>query len=119
MQTKEQVVVIQGDATKWYSQAVFIMNPSPTAQPVPVDLVAEAEKIIFNYEARRRKYAGDSTHAYLHYNPPTIISAAQNPPILIDKIGEIKKKRVWPSFLWYGLMVVACVVLAAVFAWVV
>ena len=108
MQTNEQVVVIQGDATKWYSQAVFIINPNPTAEAVPVDFVAEAEKIIFNYVARKRKYAGESTQAYLDYIPPTIISAkAMRPKV---------EKRFRPSFLWYGLMILACLAMAVVFA---
>ena len=109
MQTNEQVVVIQGDATKWYSQAVFIMNPNPTAKAAPVDFVAEAEKIIFNYVAKKRKYAGDSIHAYLDYTPPTIIPA-------IDIVDVKKKKRFRPSFILYGLMIAACLVMAVIFA---
>ena len=110
MQTNEQVVVIQGDATKWYSQAVFIINPNPTAEAAPVDFVAEAEKIIFRYVAKNRKYAGDSVNAYLHYTPPTIIPA-------IDIVPEVKKKtRFKPSFLLYGLMIAACLAMAVIFA---
>ena len=110
MQTNEQVVVIQGDATKWYSQAVFIMNPNPTAEAAPVDFVAEAEKIIFSYVARKRKYAGDSTHAYLDYMPPTIIPAKAMIP------EDKPKKRFRPSFILYGLMILACLAMAAIFA---
>jgi len=96
--TNEKVVVIQGDPTKWYSQVVFIMNPDPVAEKVPVDFVAEAEKIIFNYVAGKRKFSE------LDYQPPVILSPA------------VKKRRFRPSFLLYGLMIAACIGLAAVVA---
>ena len=73
MQTEDKVIIIQGDDTKWYKQAVFIMNPKPTKEKAPVDFVAEAEKIIFNYVAKKRKYPSDSVHAYLDYTPPLIL----------------------------------------------
>jgi len=110
MHTNEQVVVVQGDATKWYSQAVFILNPNPTAEAVPVDFVSEAEKIIFSYVARKRKYAGDSVHAYLDYTPPIIVPAKSIMP------GINRKKRFRPSFLLYGLMILACLAMAVIYA---
>ena len=110
MHTNEQVIVVQGDASKWYSQVVFIMNPNPTTDKVPVDFVAEAEKIIFSYVARKRKYTGDSIHAYLDYTPPVIIPAkTKKAPHKVWKRFRFK-----PSFLWYILMAAVCVVMAAI-----
>jgi len=108
MQTNEQVVVIQGDPTKWYSQVVFILNPNQTADKTPIDFVAEAEKIIFNYVEKKRKYTGDSIQAYLNYTPPIIIPAKKITPPFKER------KRLKPSFLLYILMAAACVALAAI-----
>ena len=110
MLTNEKVIVVQGDASKWYSQAVFIMNQGPLAEKTPVDLVAEAEKIIFNYVAKKRKYTGESTRAYLEYKPPTIISAEYKKPVAEEK------RRFKLSFLLYGLMMLACIAMTVIFA---
>jgi len=89
---------------------VFILNPNPAAQAVPVDFVAEAEKIIFSYVARKRKYTGDSTHAYLDYIRPMIIPAK-------SLISGAKGKRPFrPNFLLYGFMILACLAMAVIFA---
>ena len=96
MQTNERVVVVKGDATKWYSQAVFIMNPSPPTDKIPVDFVAEAEKIIYNYMAK-------------NYTPPTMVAAPFKRPAL--KV----KRRVRFDFILYILMIAACIAMAFIF----
>ena len=99
MQTNERVVVVKGGATKWYSQAVFIINPNIPACDIPVDFVAEAERIIYNYMASKHG-VNDGIHAYLHTpdTPPTAKS----------------KKRFKFGLLLYVLMVAACIGMAAV-----
>ena len=107
MQTNEHVVVIQGDATKWYSQVVFIMNPKAPSDKIPVDFVAEAEQIIFSYMAKKRRHGKESIHAYLNgYTPPTILIEDAKAP----------KKRFRFEFLFYILMIVACIAMAAIIA---
>ena len=101
METNERVVVIKGNSTKWYSQAVFFMNPTLQEEAVPVDLVAEAEKIIYDYVANKRKLSGDGIHAYLH-QPDGF------------KTEDSFKKRLSFDFLLYVLMILACIGLAAV-----
>ena len=112
MQTNEQVVVIQGDATKWYSQVVFIMNPAACGAKIPVDFVAEAEKIVLDYMAKKRKHPGDAIHAYIddYYTPPVILppNAAMPHPK--------KSRRINLEFIFYGLMIAACIAITAVFA---
>jgi len=105
MQTDEKVIIIQGDDTKWYKQAVFIMNPQPTKEKAPVDLVAEAEKIVFNYIAKKRKFAGDSMHAYLDYTPPIILR---------DDDIEEPKRFSWSNVKACILMGLACAAMTAV-----
>ena len=111
----DQVVVLQGDATKWYSQAVFILNPSPQAEPAPVDFVAEAEKIIFSYVARKRKYAKDGIHAFLDYTPPVILPV-KSEPILIEKMDKMEKRRFWETPLFYIVTIGGCLALGLIFA---
>ena len=46
---KERVILIKGDASKWYEQAIFIVNQNTPKDQIPLDFVAEAEKIIQNH----------------------------------------------------------------------
>ena len=127
MQTSDQVVVLQGDSTKWYSQAVFILNQSPQADPPPVDFVEEAEKIINDYVARKRKTAKQSIHDYLNYTPPVIVPP-KKAPILIESMEsnsmepsnmECKgslMRRFWETPVFYVVSALACVAMAAIIA---
>jgi len=89
------------------------MNPNPIAEHPPVDFVSEAEKIIFSYVAKKRKFAKDSIPAYLDYTPPVIIPSSSSQPILID---NIEKKRFWQTPLFYVVTVGACFAMAAIIA---
>jgi len=89
MKTSERVVVIKGNAANWYSQAVFILNPGVKAGDTPIDFVAEAEKIIFDYMAKKNGNI-----------PPA------EPP-------APKAKKPFPlSFVLYVLMALACIGIA-------
>ena len=55
MQPNERVILIKGDAGQWYNQAIFIVNKDISPNKMPVDFVAEAEKIIFNYIHKKDK----------------------------------------------------------------
>lgn len=45
----ERVILIKGDHSKWYDQAIFIVKKNIPQNKIPVDFVAEAEKIINGY----------------------------------------------------------------------
>ncbi len=45
----ERIILIKGDSSKWYEQAIFIIKKNIPGNKVPVDLVFEAEKIINGY----------------------------------------------------------------------
>jgi hypothetical protein len=47
--SNERVILIKGDASKWYNQAIFIVKKEIPPDKIPVDFVAEAEKIINKY----------------------------------------------------------------------
>ncbi len=62
MSGNERVILIKGNNSKWYEQAIFIVKESMLETNVPVDLVNEAEKIIANYIDRARlKVAQEKT----------------------------------------------------------
>jgi len=48
----ERVILVKGDASKWYNQAIFIVNKNVPTQTMPIDFVAEAEKIIHEYNLK-------------------------------------------------------------------
>ena len=111
MQTNERVVVIKGDASKWYSQAVFFINPGTPTEKIPIDFVAEAENIIYNYMAKKHKNTVDIVPAYMdRYSPPTILAVPGK------QVAIKSKKRIRFDFIMYALMIAACIAMAAVLA---
>ncbi len=50
----DRVILIKGDNSKWYEQAIFIVRRNVPQNKLPVDLVAEAEKIVNSYIPRQR-----------------------------------------------------------------
>ena len=109
MQANEQVVVIQGDASTWYSQAVFIMNPAASPARTPVDFVAEAENIIHAYMEKNRGYRSHSIRDYIDNQTPITIFPAS------DEKAESKKHRFFRfDVVLYLLMFLACIAVAVV-----
>ncbi|MCL2351775.1 MAG: hypothetical protein FWC55_04495 [Firmicutes bacterium] len=45
----ERVIVVKGDQSKWFEQAIFIVKRNIPQARVPVDFVEEAERIIDGY----------------------------------------------------------------------
>ena len=45
----DRIILVEGDSSKWYEQAIFIVRKNVPRNKVPVDFVAEAEKIVNNY----------------------------------------------------------------------
>jgi len=115
MQTSERVVVIKGNATNWYSQAVFILNPGISPNDVPIDFVAEAEKIIFDYMAKKGGVAAFNDRHQTSFqvskkNGLTAPSACASTEL------DGKAKRRFPrGVLLYILMALACVGMAVIF----
>ena len=92
----ERVILVKGDPSKWWEQAIFIVNTSAEAEEMPTDFVLEAEKIINDYNLRR----ANSQAAPVVY-----------PPIPMP-IKSAKKRRA--EFAISFLMGVACFVIVAV-----
>jgi len=49
MYENKRVVLITGDSSKWYEQAIFIIKKDAGRRALPSDLVKEAEGIIDDY----------------------------------------------------------------------
>ena len=90
----ERVVLVKGGANKWYEQAIFIVNPNAPTEDMPVDFVAEAEKIVsdFNLKRRSRKHATAAINEQVESAPKSSSNFALN-----------------------FLMVIACIAVAAIF----
>ena len=90
----ERVILVKGDTTKWYEQAIFIVNTNAQAEQIPLDFVAEAEKIIDEYNLKRENKKAASV----------IITPPSKP--------SIKGKA---TFMLGFLMVLASLAVAAIF----
>ena len=116
----ERVILIKGDATKWYDQAIFIVNQNTPPERMPVNFVAEAEKIITNYLEREKKSplaigkgqvssAPVPAPAHMHHHT----SAARTQP----KAAKPGKKSGKADFVINMLMILACIAIVAVFVY--
>ncbi len=99
MEAKKRVILINGDDTKWYEQAIFIVKKDVDGAMVPVDFVSEAEKIINDYMKTK--------------NIPNPYAAYQKQ---ISKQPKKMRKTVNGAvdFILNGAMLLSCVLLAAV-----
>ncbi|MCL2203325.1 MAG: hypothetical protein FWB88_05250 [Defluviitaleaceae bacterium] len=104
MTQSERVILIQGDASQWYEQAIFIVKPS--SPHVPVDMVAEAEKIIHNYMVKNKRPL------------PAGFPGKGKAKGYVPTYTPVAKKR-GPSravdFFLNAMMILACLALAGVF----
>ena len=91
----DRVVLIKGNGTKWYEQAIFIVNPH-FKQDIPLDIVAEAERIVRDYGLDKALIA-----------TPQITPTITPPPQTKKAKGKIISGL---------LMAIACTVLAGIFA---
>ena len=130
MRAKERVILIKGDATKWYDQAIFIVNQNLPANKIPVDFVGEAEKIIYNYMARSQKAAQATPQTVAHGGAHMFGGSSSGGTELIESlpavpvprssgakpvVKSVRKKKTKADFMLNWLMVLACIAIAMVF----
>jgi len=97
----ERVVLVKGGADKWYEQAIFIVNTNTPTENMPIDFVAEAEKIINDYNLTRdskKTTLGSENMAIVPFQP--IVRPYEN------------HQR--PSIVLGVLMVLACLIIVGV-----
>ena len=113
MSPAERVILVKGGSTKWYNQAIFIVNKEIPATKMPVDFVAEAEKIIYTHLTKEKNRAAAKEAAvpgaYLPYMPQKISSAPAP--------AKQKKPASAFDFTLNIVMIMACVAIVAVFAY--
>ena len=148
----ERVILVKGGSKKWYEQVIFIVNPKAPANMIPVDFVAEAEKIISEYNLKRENnmakppgqhwgkmplpptsnpllvnengtpYTPQVNHGKVPYpsHQPSLVEQDKVAKPLCTSQSETSfpadKKRPIKTLAINFLMVVACVVIAAVVA---
>jgi len=109
----ERVILLKGDATKWYNQAIFIVNQDTPAGKMPVDFVAEAEKIINNYMTKEKKKPATAI-------PMQKAAAVPHPPqraaSTTTRPAAPKKKGAFDITLNI-MMILACIAIVAVFVY--
>ncbi|MCL2385928.1 MAG: hypothetical protein FWC89_00110 [Defluviitaleaceae bacterium] len=110
----ERVILVKGDSTKWYNQAIFIVNQNMPATKMPVDFVAEAEKIIYNHITKERGKKAVGQGVYTSQMPKA--GHIANPSV--PRTGRTGKKKASKfDFALNVVMVLACVAIVAVFVY--
>jgi len=109
----ERVILLKGDATKWYDQAIFIVNQNAPPGKMPVDFVAEAERIINSYMAKEKRppisngAGGVATTPHLH---STAVKA-----LPVKAPAKAKAKKGGFDFMLNLMMILACIAIVVVF----
>ena len=108
MGKKERVILIKGGASQWYEQAIFIVKQSTAPENIPVDFVAEAEKIINNHV--HKKYDKNS-----RYNVGIAYADSPAPGALYRASKKnAKRKSGHYDFILNTVMGIGCIIIAAV-----
>ena len=110
MGKKERVILIKGDKSKWYEQAIFIVNQNTPQENIPVDFVFEAEKIIQNHVRKSYGMHVGNTVGIAYSNLKT------SQPAVIPK-NKKKPKISRFDFTINTIMAIGCFVIAAAIIW--
>ena len=116
---KERVILIKGDESKWYEQAIFIVNQNVSKEDLPVDFVAEAEKIIHNHVKKKYGvYKGNSV-GIAYASTPSTKAVPSTKPAKATKATPRAQKSKGKRFDYAlnAVMALGCFVIAAVLLW--
>ena len=108
----ERVILIKGDSTKWYNQAIFIVNQDTPKNEMPVNFVAEAEKIINNYMTHKKAAPPLAVGGGSLATAPVSVAPLARPPVKTTKLPNKKGSKV--DFVLNALMLLACMTIVAV-----
>jgi len=115
MGKKERVILIKGDESKWYEQVIFIVNQNTPKEKIPVDFVAEAERIIYNHIRKGYgKHTANGIGVAYASAPKQSNTAVAAPPKRVNK-KPVKNKRF--DFILNTIMAIGCFVIAAALLW--
>ena len=118
MGNAERVILVKGDSTKWYNQAIFIVSKDTPATKMPVDFVAEAEKIIYNHMVKEKKTAKAKEAAVpgvytSHMKAFAPAASSYSSPVMRTGTKKNSKFDVTLNI----MMIMACIAIAVVFAY--
>ena len=113
MGRKERVILIKGDASKWYEQAIFIVNKDISPENMPVNFVAEAESIINNYIMKKKqKAAFITTNSDLLPNQKNLVLQKHLTPQRKESQKRPKKNKRF-DFIANSIMALGCLLIFA------
>ncbi|MCL2398293.1 MAG: hypothetical protein FWC91_00940 [Defluviitaleaceae bacterium] len=115
MVKKERVILIKGDSSKWYEQAIFIVNQNTPPEKIPMDFVAEAESIINNYIKKSTGRQANGTNVGIAYSSPK--SGANNHAKKIPKKSGRSAKNRQFDFILNTILVLGCFFIIAALMW--
>ena len=97
MTKKERVILIKGGASKWYEQAIFIVNQDAPQETIPVDFISEAENIIRHYSEKK---TGNIGVAYA--------------PVPVKQVFKSRRKKTGLDYVLNAVMALGCIAIAVV-----
>ena len=103
MRDSDRVILIKGDSSKWYEQAIFVVRKNISSGSLPMDYVLEAEKIISNYLTGKSP-AGKTTVSIATSAPKTAAPATATKTV---------KKKNGSDTAVHLIMLLCCFALAA------
>jgi len=119
MPIPERVILVKGDPHKWYDQAIFIINPAAKRDSLPVDFVAEAERIINGYMDKSRRAAPQAVTGFAPGTGTSTVSAlalpAQSTAATAAKPTKKSASKSRADFWLTLLMMMGCVAIAILF----
>ena len=120
MPIPERVILVKGDQSKWYDQAIFIINPATSRDKLPVDFVAEAERIINGYMDKSRRPAGQHVTGFASGPGATLALPDQSaatvaPPAEKPAKKPARKGKSGSDLLLNVLMIMGCLAIALLF----
>ena len=112
MGKKERVILIKGNDSQWYEQAIFIVNPKTPQNKIPKDFVAEAEMIIHNHI--RKKYTKQANNNVgIAYAPASASTSTKTS----GPVRPRKKAARRFDFVLNTIMAIGCLFIAAAIMW--
>lgn len=105
----KRVILITGDASRWYEQAIFIVKKNISQRSLPSDLVKEAEGIIESY------MQGVTYESSKNFKSSNVRVGAPIGRPLTPQISQ-KKKPSGFDFMLNFVMLICCVTIFAVLA---
>ena len=125
---EKRVILIPGDKSAWFDQAIFIIRPKATN--IPIDFVAAAEAIVSQYletgeRSEAREYAltaqAVATHvselsAPIPLDQDFVEITTRPSPVKSAKKSGKKKGKAGVDVALYVIMLVCCIALAGLLA---